>query len=63
MELICLYTVVPDTAGARFVVSENGDILSPNIAPERTMPPTSPKFIPRPVPMPINATPNVANVE
>ena len=45
------------------VVSENGDILSPNMAPDSTIPPTSPRFIPRPVPIPIKATPRVARVE
>ena len=63
MEPMCLYTVVPETAGARLVVSEKGDILSPNMAPESTMPPTRPRFMPRPVPIPMNATPRVARVE
>ena len=33
MDLICSNTPVPDAAGAILVVSENGDILSPKIAP------------------------------
>ena len=59
---MCLCKVVPAEAGAKFVVSEIGDILSPKDAPQRTIPAVSPGGIPIPVPMPIMAKPIVPTV-
>ena len=49
-------------AGARLVVSERGDILSPKYAPESTAPATTGKGKLRPCPIPISATPIVPAV-
>ena len=49
-------------AGARLVVSDRGDILSPKYAPDRMAPAVIPGFMPRPKPMPIRATPMVPMV-
>ena len=54
---------VPAIAGARFVVSERGDILSPKYAPEIMAPATTPLLKPRALPMPSSATPMVATVD
>ena len=60
---ICVNKSVPAIAGARFVVSLRGDILSPKYAPEITAPATIPPGIPRAVvPIPIKAIPTVAEV-
>ena len=48
IDLICVNTSVPAAAGAMFVVSENGDILSPNIAPDTDMPATRAGLMPMP---------------
>ena len=53
---------VPAIAGARFVVSDSGDILSPKYAPEITAPAASPMFSSCAVAMPIRATPTVPAV-
>ena len=53
---------VPATAGARFVVSDNGLSLSPKYAPLIIAPATHPSLIPIAVPIPINATPTVPTV-
>ena len=50
---------MPATAGARFVVSERGDILSPKYAPEITIPAVSGAGTPRPSAMPMMAIPTV----
>jgi hypothetical protein len=54
---------VPAIAGARFVVSDNGDILSPKYAPEIIDPATIPELKPKAFPMPSSATPMVATVD
>ena len=53
---------MPAIAGARFVVSDNGDILSPKYAPEMIAPAIIPSLIPIAFPIPINANPTVAMV-
>ena len=57
--LICENKSVPAIAGAKLVVSDKGDILSPKYAPEITAPAVILGDRPRPVAIPINATPNV----
>ena len=52
-------TSVPAIAGARFVVSESGDILSPKYAPHMTAPAVGPTGMPSPAPMPMRASPMV----
>ena len=47
---------------AILVVSDSGDILSPNNAPETTAPATMAGFAPNAAAMPKNATPIVAQV-
>ena len=59
---MCANKVVPETAGARFVVSEKGDILSPNTAPETTAPAVTAGGIPILIPIPTIATPRVPAV-
>src|SRR5699024_3631395 len=56
-----LCTTIPTTRGARLVVSDNGDSLSPKIAPEIIAPAVIPKgrFISTAIP--IKATPAVAD--
>ena len=54
---------MPDMEGARFVVSENGDILSPKYAPEIIAPAARPSGIPAALAIPINATPMVPAVD
>lgn len=49
----------PETAGARFVVSDRGDILSPKYAPEIMIPAVRGAGIPSPAAIPISATPTV----
>ena len=49
-------------AGARFVVSDKGEILSPKYAPDTTAPAVMGNDISIPVATPINATPTVAAV-
>ena len=58
----CVNRSVPDTAGARFVVSDIGDSLSPKYAPLMMAPATQPGCSPRAVPMPASATPTVPTV-
>ena len=55
-------TSVPAIAGARFVVSERGLILSPKYAPDKTAPAVIGAGIPRPLAMPIRAMPIVPAV-
>ena len=57
MCLICPNSVAPAIAGARFVVSDNGDILSPKYAPDTIAPAViaAGKF--SAAPTPIKATP------
>ena len=50
-------SVAPAIAGAKFVVSDNGDILSPKYAPEITAPAVISGGNPNAVPTPIRATP------
>ena len=57
MCLICLNRVAPAMAGARLVVSESGDILSPKYAPDTTAPAVIAGGKPSAVPTPISATP------
>ena len=56
---MCEKISVSTTAGARFVVSDKGDILSPKYAPEMTAPAAIAGDRPRPIDTPINATPRV----
>ena len=56
---ICENKSVPAIAGAKFVVSDNGDILSPKYAPEIIAPAVTAGESPKPVAIPIRATPNV----
>ena len=53
----------PDIAAAKFVVSLNGDNLSPKYDPEITAPATIAGSIPRAFPIPIIAIPIVADVD
>ena len=62
MHLYGAYKVVPTAAGARFVLSEIEDILSPKNAPDITMPAVRGAGIPKPVPIPIIARPIVPTV-
>ena len=62
MALMCWKRSVPATAGARFVVSESGDILSPKYAPEMTTPAVRGAGTPRPSAIPIRAMPTVPDV-
>ena len=59
MNLTCENTSVPAIAGARFVVSDRGDSLSPKYAPERIAPAVGPTGTPRPAAIPISARPMV----
>ena len=63
MDLICVNTSVPAAAGAMFVVSEKGDILSPKMAPDTDIPATSAGLIPMPYPIAMKATPMVPSAE
>ena len=47
---------------AMLVVSEMGDILSPKNAPDTTAPATTAGLAPKALPIPIKATPRVAQV-
>ena len=62
MYLMCVNKSVPAIAGARFVVSDIGDNLSPKYAPDTTAPATIPKSKPNAPPIPIKAIPTVAEV-
>ena len=53
---------VPEMALAKFVDSDKGELLSPKIAPDKTIPATIAGFIPINVPTPINETPTVDKV-
>ena len=59
---ICSNKSTPVTAGAKFVVSDKGDILSPKNAPEIIAPAIRAGSYPRAVPIPIKASPTVAAV-
>ena len=63
MYLICVNKSVPAIAGARLVVSDSGDILSPKYAPEIIVPATKPSDIPKAFPIPNKAIPTVAIVD
>ena len=63
MYLMCEIKSVPAIAGAKLVVSERGDILSPKYAPEIIAPPIKPSEIPNAVPIPSIAIPIVAIVD
>ncbi len=54
---------VPAIAGARFVVSDKGDILSPKYAPLMIAPATNPSDMPKVFPIPKRAIPIVAIVD
>ena len=60
--MTCVKTSVPAMAGARFVVSERGDILSPKYAPEMIAPAARGSGISSPIAMPMRATPIVPAV-
>ena len=60
--LMCVFKSVPAMAGAKLVVSESGDILSPKYAPESTAPAVIAGSKPNPLPIPIKAIPIVALV-
>src|SRR5699024_9722097 len=62
MFLMCANKSVPAIDDAKFVESDNGELLSPKIAPDSTAPATIPGSNPIAVPTPINATPTVAIV-
>ena len=53
---------MPATAGAKFVVSDSGDILSPKQAPQITAPAASAGEIPVVTAIPMKATPTVLTV-
>ena len=59
---MCVNRSVPAIAGARLVVSERGDILSPKYAPDIIAPATMPTGIFNTVPIATNAIPTVAEV-
>lgn len=59
IERMCLHRSVPATAAARFVVSDNGDILSPKYAPEITAPAAKAGFSPSASEIATSATPIV----
>ena len=59
---MCEIKSLPAIAGARLVVSDKGDILSPKYAPLNIAPATKPSEISRALPIPINAIPIVAEV-
>ena len=63
MYLIWLNKSVPAIAGARFVVSDKGDILSPKYAPEIIDPAVRPFEISKALPIPNRAIPTVAIVD
>ena len=63
MYFMCDIKSVPAIAGARLVVSERGDILSPKYAPDIIAPPIKPSEIPKAVPIPSIAIPIVAIVD
>ena len=60
--LMCVNKSDPDIAGARLVVSERGDILSPKYAPDIIAPPINPGGSPKALPVPKSAMPTVAIV-
>ena len=62
MNFTWVNTSVPAIAGARLVVSESGDILSPKYAPEIIAPAANGAGIPRPIAIPIRASPIVPTV-
>ena len=62
MNLIWVKTSVPAITGARLVVSDSGDILSPKYAPEIMAPAAAGAGIPRPTAIPIKASPMVPMV-
>ena len=62
MFLMWSNTFVPVTAGARFVVSDRGEILSPKNDPDTTAPAVQTGGIPKPAPIPISASPTVPTV-
>ena len=55
-------SLTPATAGAKFVVSDNGLILSPKRAPDTIAPAASAGEMPSAVPIPNKATPTVPTV-
>ena len=57
MCLICLNRDAPAIAGARLVVSDSGDILSPKYAPDTIAPAVIAGGNPNAAPTPISATP------
>ncbi|MNT84912.1 hypothetical protein D3C72_2250070 [compost metagenome] len=59
---ICVNSVVPATAGAKFVVSDSGDILSPKQAPQITAPAANVGETPVVAAIPMKATPTVLTV-
>lgn len=60
---MCVKISVPAIAGARLVVSDKGDILSPKYAPEIIAPAVNPTCNPRACPIPIKAIPIVPVVD
>ena len=60
--LICANKSVSEIDDAKFVESDNGELLSPKIAPDNTAPATNAGSKPIAVPTPIKATPTVASV-
>ena len=61
--LICVNKLVPAIAGARLVVSDKGDILSPKYAPDIIAPAIRPFEISKALPIPNRAIPTVAIVD
>ncbi len=62
MCFICSNSSEPAIAGAKFVVSERGDILSPKYAPDIIAPAIIGVGMPRPWPIPRSAIPTVPAV-
>ena len=59
MNFTWVNTSVPAIAGARFVVSESGDILSPKYAPDMIAPAAIGAGMPSPIAIPMRARPIV----
>ena len=59
---ICVYKSIRAIAAVKFVVSDSGDILSPNQAPDTMAPAHSANEISKTSAMPISARPSVPTV-
>src|SRR3546814_5619310 len=63
MFLMCENRSTPVTAGARFVVAESGDTLSPKNAPDTTAPAVQYNGMPKPAPIPIRSEENTYELQ